>query len=78
MNGGAEPEPGLGPEPGSKSGEPAAAQAGLIGAPTPAPDRSFRDYYRIEDEEGRRFWVFRQGAVVKDAPPGWFLHGLFA
>ena len=26
-------------------------------------DRTFRDYYRIEDVEGRRYWVYREGAV---------------
>ncbi|MET4804961.1 DNA polymerase Y family protein [Limibacillus sp. MBR-115] len=29
-----------------------------------------RDYYRVEDQEGRRFWLFRDGG-------DWFLHGLF-
>lgn len=40
-----------------------------------------RDYYRIEDSEGRRFWLFRAGlygATATGAPPRWFLHGLFA
>lgn len=38
-----------------------------------------RDYYRIEDAEGRRFWVFRQGFYGHSGqPPRWFLHGLFA
>jgi protein ImuB len=37
-----------------------------------------RDYYRIEDERGLRFWVFRAGAYGGDAPPRWYLHGLFA
>ncbi len=38
-----------------------------------------RDYYRLEDSEGRRFWVFRDGLHGEgDAAPGWFLHGLFA
>lgn len=40
-----------------------------------------RDYYRIEDEAGRRFWVFRAGLYGAAAAPGaprWFLHGLFA
>lgn len=32
-----------------------------------------RDYFRLEDNEGRRVWVFRQGT-----PPRWFLHGVFA
>jgi protein ImuB len=37
-----------------------------------------RDYYRIEDAEGRRFWVFREGLYGEDARPRWFMHGLFA
>ena len=38
-----------------------------------------RDYYRLEDTEGRRFWVFREGLYEPDAPPPrWFLQGLFA
>jgi protein ImuB len=36
-----------------------------------------RDYYRIEDAEGRRFWVFREG-LYQARPLRWFLHGLFA
>ena len=38
-----------------------------------------RDYYRVEDARGRRFWVFRHGLYgAEKAQPGWFLHGLFA
>ena len=37
-----------------------------------------RDYYRIEDETGARFWVYRQGLYRPDRPPYWFLHGFFA
>ena len=38
-----------------------------------------RDYYRIEDDKGRRFWLFREGLFEDGAPPPrWFLHGLFA
>ena len=39
-----------------------------------------RDYYRIEDEHGCRYWVFREGLYQERAkdPPTWFLHGLFA
>jgi protein ImuB len=37
-----------------------------------------RDYYRVEDAEGSRFWVFRAGLYGDpDAPPKWWLHGLF-
>jgi protein ImuB len=41
--------------------------------------RSVRDYFRVEDEEGHRYWLFRRG----DGENGisgdmrWFLHGLF-
>ncbi|MFN7237160.1 MAG: DNA polymerase Y family protein [Brevundimonas sp.] len=37
-----------------------------------------RDYYRVEDEEGRRFWLFRAGAYGETPPPRWYVHGLFA
>ena len=38
-----------------------------------------RDYYRIEDEGGAGYWVFREGFYDCDeAPPRWFVHGLFA
>lgn len=37
-----------------------------------------RDYYRIEDGEGRRFWLFRHGLYEERADPAWYLHGLFA
>jgi protein ImuB len=36
-----------------------------------------RDYYRVEDEDGRRFWLFRAG-LPGDPPPRWFVHGVFA
>jgi protein ImuB len=45
-----------------------------------------RDYFRIEDEAGLRFWIFRDG-LYESAPAGeqsepasvrWFVHGLFA
>lgn len=37
-----------------------------------------RDYYRIEDEAGRRFWLYRAGLCRSDMPSRWFLHGVFA
>jgi protein ImuB len=38
-----------------------------------------RDYYRIEDEEGCRFWLFRHGLYGSEkADPRWYLHGVFA
>lgn len=38
-----------------------------------------RDYFRVEDREGRRYWVFRRGDGV-DADTGdltWWMHGAF-
>jgi protein ImuB len=37
-----------------------------------------RDYYRVEDKDGRRFWLFRAGLAGGDRPPRWYLHGVFA
>jgi protein ImuB len=41
--------------------------------------RSLRDYFRVEDEDGHRFWLFRRGDG-DDPLTGdrrWFLHGFF-
>ncbi|MDQ4420306.1 DNA polymerase Y family protein [Sphingobium sp. DEHP117] len=38
-----------------------------------------RDYYRIEDEDGRRFWLCRHGLHGREtSEPRWYVHGLFA
>ncbi|MGE4321602.1 MAG: DNA polymerase Y family protein [Sphingobium sp.] len=38
-----------------------------------------RDYYRVEDARGRRYWIFRHGLYgTETARPGWYIHGLFA
>ncbi len=37
-----------------------------------------RDYYRLEDQDGVRFWVYRDGLFSADEVPRWYLHGLFA
>jgi protein ImuB len=48
-----------------------------------SPIERTRDYYRIEDEDGCRYWVFREGLYQErdeareDNPPRWFLHGVF-
>ena len=41
-----------------------------------APGRT-RDYFRAEDREGRRFWLFREGLFAETAQPRWYVHGLF-
>jgi protein ImuB len=43
-----------------------------------ADPAAIRDYYRVEDESGRRFWLFRAGLYRPDRPASWFLHGVFA
>ncbi len=35
-----------------------------------------RDYFQVEDESGRRFWLFRES--LAGAHDAWFLHGFFA
>jgi protein ImuB len=37
-----------------------------------------RDYYVIEDDGGRRFWIFRIGLYGAAEAPRWFLHGFFS
>ena len=38
-----------------------------------------RDYYRVEDRAGRRYWIYREGlhGDGRGGDPMWFLHGLF-
>lgn len=35
-----------------------------------------RDYYAVEDEEGKRYWIFRSGHYSEEYK--WYLHGFFA
>jgi protein ImuB len=38
-----------------------------------------RDYYLVEDGEGHRFWLYREGLYGREtAAARWFVHGLFA
>lgn len=39
----------------------------------PEETQSTRDYFRAEDHEGRRYWLYRNTATGQ-----WFLHGVFA
>jgi protein ImuB len=38
-----------------------------------------RDYYRVEDGQGRRYWIYREGVIGdgRGGLPAWFIHGLF-
>ena len=45
-------------------------------------DPASRDYYRVEDSGGRRFWLYRHGLYRPagggaQTPPRWYLHGVF-
>jgi len=44
------------------------------------PPARARDYYRVEDGEGRRYWLYREGLFGdgRGGWPRWFLAGLFA
>jgi protein ImuB len=38
-----------------------------------------RDYFRVQDSEGRRFWLYRDGLYSPEAiEPRWYMHGVFA
>jgi protein ImuB len=38
-----------------------------------------RDYFRVEDDEGRRYWLYREGLYARETDrPRWFMQGLFA
>ena len=52
----------------------AGAQSPPSGGTTPPPTAlaAVRDYYRVEDGDGARYWLFRTGAGRE-----WFVHGLF-
>jgi protein ImuB len=44
---------------------------------SPEAEHELRDYYCVEDTDGRRFWLFRLGLHEPGASPSWFLHGVF-
>lgn len=44
-----------------------------------SPDQPTRDYYVVENDAGRRFWLYREGLYGRETTaPRWFVHGLFA
>ena len=44
------------------------------------PGTRLRDYFKIEDQAGRRFWLYREGLHEdgRGGDPRWFVHGIFA
>lgn len=43
------------------------------------PGSRLRDYYKVEVQDGRRFWLYREGVLGdgRGDTPRWFLHGFF-
>lgn len=42
-------------------------------------DAFTRDYFRVEDSDGHRFWLYREGLYGREInTPRWYLHGVFA
>ena len=37
-----------------------------------------RDYYYVEDHQGKRYWLFRSGHYTGSQAGQWFIHGFFA
>ena len=37
-----------------------------------------RDYFRVEDEQGGRYWLFRDNRITPNQTHAWFVHGIFA
>jgi protein ImuB len=47
-------------------------------------DARTRDYYRVEDDQGLRYWLFREGIYGREysgadseRAPSWWMHGMF-
>ncbi|MCJ2185021.1 DNA polymerase Y family protein, partial [Novosphingobium sp. 1949] len=49
-----------------------------VGGEAPGQGGLTRDYYRVEDARGRRYWIFRHGLYDEKPDPRWYIHGLFA
>jgi protein ImuB len=41
-------------------------------------DTQPRDYFRVEDDQGHRFWIYRKGLYGQDETQSWYMHGMFA
>lgn len=44
------------------------------------PGTRLRDYFKVEDQAGRRLWLYREGVFEdgRGGDPRWFVHGCFA
>jgi protein ImuB len=41
-------------------------------------DAAARDYFRVEDDQGHRFWIYREGLYGRDEQQNWYMHGMLA
>jgi len=60
----------------SRENEDSENEAAASPSPSSIQD-NIRDYYRVEDRRGRRFWVYREGIYSPGARPHWYVHGVF-
>jgi protein ImuB len=52
--------------------------SGLVGESQKGHNSRTRDYYRVEDTQGHRFWLYRDGLYERETgTPRWFMHGVF-
>jgi protein ImuB len=44
------------------------------------PGTRLRDYFKVEDQTGKRLWLYREGLHEdgRGGDPRWFVHGVFA
>ncbi len=65
-----------------ESGNPAPNEEEKLGPRLRGDERQHaltRDYYLVEDADGRRFWLYREGLYGRETTSArWFVHGLFA
>lgn len=64
------------PEDNGEGGDDGDPDVAVCPSPSSIQD-NIRDYYRVEDRRGRRFWVYREGIYSPGAQPHWYVHGVF-
>ena len=51
----------------------------IFGQSLDSHNRQTRDYFRVEDTHGHRFWLYRGGLYGRETQrPQWFMHGVFS
>ena len=69
----------LNPSAHSRDADPVLTDPILNGAEDERQQGLTRDYYLVEDADGHRFWLYREGLYGREtAAARWFVHGLFA